>query len=353
MATDWGASGRTDEYSFFRVDPYTLANIEEIDVDAENSSITWGLDTDNRVSATLHVLNDVVKDSMVRIVHTVEADGDTSTRTLATLFPETNGTSSTFGTADRAINCYGALWRHSHDYLRTDHAYGPGDNCIGVIKEIVEADGGQLYVHGDAPVERTHTKDLFWGVGTNKLEMIETIAGWIDAEIGVTPDGMVSVRAYVPPGRKPVSFEFVEGANCLYEPGIEWEDTRDDAINRVIAFYSTDEESDTACADLDPGHPYSAERIGRKKTYVMELSEPCTHEELVAKATNYLNEHAGSQVYIEITHAGVPGLECGQVVTYTNSIDYPDPISARFLVTEMSIDSLGPGCMTRTKMRWI
>lgn len=349
--TDWAASGRRDTYSFAMVDPYTLQEIGDIDVKADSCGITWGLYTDNLVSATITVVNDVAKDCMIRIKHRIEVDGDVSNRTLGTFFLNTSGTDSVNGRADRGLNCYSALLRHSSDYLMQDHSYRPGDNCIGIIKEIVEADGGHLYVDATAPIDRVHTRDVFWGIGENKLAMIKTIAGWINAEIGVTPEGMVKVSGYVPPWDKPTAYTFEAGRNCVYRPGIKWKDSRDDAINRCIAYYSNEQGSDSAVVQLDDGHPFSAKRIGYNRTYAMKIDETCTHEDLVLKATDYLNANCGSIVDIEIEHASIPGLEVGMVVRYINDVDYPDMVDMRCLVTEMCVDSLGPGCMTKTKMQ--
>lgn len=348
--TDWAASGRNDSYSFFRVDPYTLEEIDEIQVRPQDCGITWGLYTDNIASATIAVVNDTAKDCMIRVKHKIEVDNDVSNRTLGTFFLTTSGTDSINGRADRSLDCYSALWRHSQDYLMSDHSYHPGDNCIGIIKEIVEADGGHLYVESNAPIDRTHTRDVFWGVGENKLKMITTIAGWINAEIGVTPDGQVKVSGYVSPQNKQVAYTFEAGKNCVYKPGISWHDSRDDAINRCVAYYSTESGTASATAQLDDGHPFSTARIGYNRTYAMKIDEPCTQEDLLQKATDYLYANCGSVVDIEIEHASIPGLEVGMVVRYINDIDYPDKVDMRCLVTEMSIDSLGPGCMTKTKM---
>lgn len=348
--TDWAASGRRDTYSFFRVDPYSLQELGEIAVKPEDCGITWAMDSDNIVSASITVVNDVAKDCMIRVKHRIEVDGDVSNRTLGTFFLNTSGTDSKNGRADRGLNCFSALWRHSQDYLRVDHSYGIGDNCIAIIKEIVEADGGHLYVNSDAPVDRTHTKDIFWPVGTNKLEMIETIAFWINAEIGVTPYGEVKVSAYVPYDQRPVSYTFEAGSRCVYKSGINWHDSRDDAINRVVVVGSTQDWSDVAVVELEDSHPYSAARIGYKKTYVLNVSEQTTHEDLVAKGEYYLQANCGSVIDIEIEHVFIPGLEVGMVVRYINYVDYPDPVDLKCIVKEMAVDSLGPGCLTKSKL---
>ena len=347
--TDWAASGRRDTYSFYTVDPYTLQELEEIDVKSESCGITWALDSDNLVSASITVVNDVAKDCMIRVKHRIEVDGDVSNRTLGTFFLNTSGTESQNGRAERGLNCYSALWRHSNDYLIWDHSYHPGDNCIGIIKEIVEADGGSLYVNYDAPVDRNHTIDVFWPIGTNKLEMLDTIAFWINAEIGVTPNGEVKVSAYVPYDQRPVSYTFEAGSRCVYKSGITWHDSRD-AINRVVVVGSSQDWADSAVVQLEDSHPFSAKRIGYNRTYVLEVSEQTTHEDLVLKGQNYLQANCGSVVDIEIEHVGIPGLEVGMVVRYINDVDYPDKVDVTCVVKEMAIDSLGPGCITKSKL---
>ena len=129
-----------------------------------------------------------------------------------------------------------------------------------------------------------------------------------------------------------MKYTFEAGSNCVYVPGVDISDTSADAVNRVLAYFSRSSKqddpekdnydpyplTDSVWVDLPEGHKFSYERIGRRRSYVMKLTEPCSHEELTAKAKRYLDENCGSVQYYEIEHVSIPTLRTGDVVRYIN-----------------------------------
>ena len=350
---DWGRSGRVDEYQLTLVDPFTLEDLREVDFDAEGSSITYATNTDTRYSATIQVLDDLAKDSMLRIKHSVTIDGVTFGEEMGTFFAKSKSMSATYGRVQRPIDAYSCLLRHRDDYLMVSRDYHPGDNVAGIMQEIVTADGGQLIFGADAPTDVLHTMDIHWAIGTNKLDMLETMAEWIGGELSATPHGQVQLDRYVVPGERPVSWTFEAGANCIYKPGLTTSEDEGDVYNRALYYFSTDAATGSATADLAPSNPYAYERIGRHVTYAEELNEAVASDVLQSYATGLLQEHGGGATYFTVAHAGVPGLRPGMTVRYVNETDYTARVDAVCLVTEMSVSSLAPMCMTQTKMRTI
>ena len=100
--TDWGMSGRRDRYEFLEVDPFTLRETGRVvDVLDGESSITWGLYTDNIVTASIAVVGSGV-DGLIRVRHTVELpNGTCDVRNLATLFIDSYGGSASRGLVKR------------------------------------------------------------------------------------------------------------------------------------------------------------------------------------------------------------------------------------------------------------
>ena len=350
---DWGRSGRADSYECRLVDPFTLADKGPVAIDPRGSSVTWALYTETKASATVAVLDDLAKDSMLRLRHTVRVGGESYSETMGTFFAKSKSMRALHGRASRTMECYSCLLRHSEDYLQQVHSYVPGDNVSEIIREVVEADGGSLTLGPDAPVERVHTMDMHWDAGVNKLEMVEKLAGWIGGELAATDHGEVLLSSYVPPSQRPLSWTFEAGRNCVYRPGFVSSEDEGKAYNKAVFYTSTDESSISVNAVLSPSHPFSFQRIGRNATHVERVGEAASREELQTMASGWLEEHCGGAVYYEIEHAGIPGLRPGAVVRYVNRSDYAAPVDARCLVTEMAVDSLSPMCMTKTKMRWL
>lgn len=350
---DWGRSGRVDSYECRLVDPFTLADRGGVAIDARSSGVTWARGTDTQCSATVAVLDDLAKDSMLRILHTARVGGEEFTEAMGTFFAKSKSMKALHGRASRSMDCYSSLLRLSDDYLQQSHSYAPGDNVSAIIREVVEATGGILSLGPGAPTDRVHTMDMHWEAGVNKLEMVSKLAGWIGGELTAADEGEVELSAYVPPSQRPLSWTFEAGRNCVYRPGFTTSEDEGEAYNKAVFYTSTDESSESVNAVLSPSHPFSYERIGRNVTYVERVGEAASREELQAMASGYLEEHCGGSPYYEIEHAGIPWLRPGMVVRYINGADYAAPVDARCLVTEMAVDSLAPMCMTKTKMRWI
>ena len=361
---DWGASGRRDTYSFDLVDPFSLERVGSLDADPLECSLTWGYYTDNILSGTVSEVNDDFRlngaDTLVRVNHHVELpDGTEADEVLGTMFVDSVSRRSHDGVTRRSLSMYSTLWRLTQDYLPSDFARAKGRNVVDAIKNLVNTAGGRFSVSHDAPTARTFGADIWFGIGENRMEVATTIAGWIDCEIGVNPNGWVTLSPYVDPADRSVAYTFEDGTNCVYKGGIDWESSRSDPINRVVAYWSRESDRDgdglglsqRCVVDLPESYQFSYKRCGRYRTEVLHESEPCTLAELRDRAWRHLMDNCGDVTWITVEHPRVPGLQVGDVVDYVNSVDDASRVSVRCMVEEMSIPKLGPGCMTQSKLR--
>jgi len=367
--TDWGASGRRDTYSFDLVDPFTLAKTGTLDAEPSACSLTWAYDSDNIVSGKVTEVNSDFRldgrDMLVRVNHHCECDGEVIDEALATMFVDNLDRTSRYRMTKRDLSLYGTLWRLSRDYLPSDFARAKGANVIDAIKSLVNTAGGRFSISQDAPTSRTFGANIGFPIASNRMEAIVTMAGWIGCEIGTNPRGWVTIAPYVDPAKRSVAYTFTDGENCTYKPGIDWDNKRSEPVNRVIAYFTrerkpSDEDasiplSARCMVDLPEEYEFSYGRSGRYRTEVLRVSDYCTQAELESRAWSYLYANCGGPTSILVEHPRIPGVEVGAVVDYRNSVDDPDPVSVRCLVTQQSIDRLGPGCMTQSKLeiiRW-
>ena len=350
--TDWGAGGRRDEYEFRLVDPFTLQETGEVvAAEAGASNITFGYYTDNKASCTLKLLNDVSRDKLIRVRHTVTAaDGTVGEGAFGTFFVENDTAEAVCGSVGRSYDGYSTLLRFTDDVLVRDFYRAAGYNRVQAIRDLVEADGGRLVVGDGVDESLSHTVDVYFPVNTVRSEVLNQLADWSGWQIGVSEYGYVTLDRYVAPADKAESFTFEAGSNCVYAAGATLTDDRDDSYNRVLVYYSTEEASSSVWVDLEPSHPFSYERIGRRKSYVMQLNEPAGDDEMREMGASFLAANCGSTQYYEIEHVGVPGLRIGQTVRYVNERDCSRPVDCKCLVTEMDV-TLGPGCWTKTKLK--
>ena len=318
---DWGASGRVDSYEFRLVDPFTLQETgETVSTIEGESQLSFNYYGDNIATGTIVTdADDIGK--LVRVYHTASVGGEEATEVLGTVFAD----SSTATAKHRSVRTLPSL---------RDEA------------------------------SRTHTVDIWFEIGTNKGEALRTICGWCGWELGVDPYGYVTVGAYTAPQDKAISYEFEDGESCTYAAGYDFSNTNAKAVNRCIAYFSRTSKqddpdkdnydpwplSDSTFVDLPERSPFSYQRTGRHRTYVLKVGDACSHDDLVAQAQRYLDENSGAYYSFQIEHAGIPGLWVGDVVRYVNRRDGSKDIDLRLQVAEMQM-TLGPGCMCKTTLR--
>lgn len=352
--TDWGASGRTDTYRFFTVDPFSLVRTGEFEAIPSECSITYGYETDNKRQADLTIITpyDDIRGQLLQVEHTCTVGDDTVTEVLGTFFALRSPTDVGYGLTRTNLNCYSTLYRHTQDYLPNDFVRAAGYSNVQFIRDLVEAGGGTLSVASDVTDRNLSVQQVCPMTDDHSIATwMNTAAGWMGGQIDVADTGEVVLQKYYRPSEKGVVYEFAEGANCVYVSGYQLSDTTADCINRVVAYCTTPTTTRRACVDLPDSDPYSYRSIGMHKTARLAITEDVTQQRLLANATDYLNARRGSSTRIEFEHVGIPGLRAGQVVRYTNSND-GDPIDGLAIIEQMSF-RLTPGMMTTTKVRLI
>lgn len=363
LDVDWAASGRVDEYEFALVDPFTLSEVGTAEVKAGGSSLTWAMDSGNQFQGTLDMgSGDYLvgrKQCMVRVYDNVTIGGMSTRYMLGTLFVSNVSNRSVYGASDRKLTCYGPLYRYTQDVLAQDLVRRVGSNVVENIRSVVCFDGGILRVGEGVPTSKTHTIDVMFPVGTNRMDVLNQYAGWINCELVGDDDGELLLRGFTPYRSRQPRYTFRDGDRSVHLSGIDWETNRDEPINRVVAYFSRQSKqaddpyplADSVYVDLPESEDYSYETCGRRRTQTLQVTDPCDHAALTAQAQKLLDERSASYLDITIEHAGIPFLRIGDVVRYMNSEDFERPLDNLAVVTQMSIQSLGPGCMTQSKLR--
>lgn len=368
MAMNWAASGRRDEYSFCLVDPVTLTETgETVDV-VEGGSITYATSADNRITASLGLSN-ANTDRMIRIKHVITLPGGYQHgETLATLFVDGDSATAKYHHVTRDVSLYSSLLHITSDIAPSDFARPAGNNIIQEIKDLVGDGGGKVRVLQGVNTEDKHTIPVWWEVGTSKQKILDDLALWTGCEYGVDADGYITWGKYVEPANRPLAYIFEDGENCVYTAGYQLDHGTADAYNRVVAHFARQSKqddpskdnydpyplSDSTFVDLPVSHPYSYERLGRRKSYDLKVSDPCDHAALTAMAQRKLDELSNSNPVLVIEHVSVPGLREGDRVQYINSTDPSSTnVYSVFAIVEEIQMELGNGCMCKTKLRCI
>ena len=353
---DWAASGRTDRFSAQLIDPFTLSTLsEDLGVDWAGSSVQWDYAGDNVSTASIKLLDGADyrigrKSCMVRLTDTITLpDGTEYALTLGTFFCMYSSGESKFGRNDRTLSGYSCLWRHSQDSLRDDFWRAAGYNAVAAIRELVQADGGQLTVAAGVDTGRTFGNDIWFEAGTTKLSVLNEVASWIGCEVMPDVDGRVLLQPYRLPANKDVAYTFEDGAACVYKAGISWSSNRADLVNRVIYVYSTDEEAQTGVADLPDSHRMSYSNLGYHVTQREEVNE-LPDGGVQAAAERLLAQNSVETTPLTIDALLIPGLKVGDVARYRNATDWEQPMDVRCQIEQINLSSLTPGLMAEYKL---
>lgn len=359
--TDWGMSGRRDTYRVTAVDPFSLIEQGELDAFMGECSVTYGAYTDNLESATIMLTEESwtrARGNLLRIHHHVELpDGTEADEILGTFFADTAEKEYEPGIQKRRCSCYSTMWRLSQDSLAADYIVKKGASCLTGLTNLIKAEGATVIAGASATSSgRTHTTDVRFPVGSNRLESANTYAGWCNWIIGVDDYGRQTIDAYVNPANRQTVHDFTDGEDCTYLPAIK-ETFTGDVCNRVVAIWSREKDagdgygtSARAVADLPASSPLSYQACGRRMTHVLTISDPKTAAELATIAKDYLSQHDAETRYLEIQHVGIPNLRAGDCVTYTNEGAGDWRLVCE--VTQMDI-STGPLMLTKTKLKVI
>ena len=356
---DWAQSGRRDSYRFCAVDPFTLMESGEITCIPSECSVTFGYYTDNKIQASISMPAsefDGMGGKLVRVSHTVELpDGTAETETLGTFFVDTAEKETDGAVAKRRCNCYSTMWRLSKSLLRGDFVYRVGDNRYANLKRLMEYAGCTVVAADGIDTTLVHTADGAFPMLSERLDCANEYAGWSNWQITVDDYGRQVVGPYVLPANRAPRFDFENGRNCVYLPSVR-ETFTGELYNEVVAKWSREKDPGdgygthgTAYAELPASNPYAFANCGARMPGKVELREPVAQIDLQAIADDYLAQHDAAIRYIEIEHVGIPHLRAGDTVFYTNTDTGDENLLCE--ITQMQISSLGPLCLTKTKLK--
>lgn len=226
-------------------------------------------------------------------------------------------------------------------------AYGVGTVVTTTIAAILDSIGATNYQI--TPSAATLSGALTWQAGTSRLRIINDLLSVINYfSLYANFDGQFVAEPYTLPANRPIVYEFVDGANAIYEPSF----TRDYDIwkipNRVVVVGQGDGTTAALTSSIDntdPNSPYSIANRGRVIGYTEEGVEAADQTTLDAYARRRLVELTTPTAGVEIRHAPVPGLTVNQTVRFRR---IPANIDARHTISKTEIALKGQALAVST-----
>lgn len=200
------------------------------------------------------------------------------------------------------------------------------------------------------PSAATLVGPLVWPAGTTKLQIVNDLLSVINYfSLYCNGDGQYRGDPYTVPAARPAVWDFLDGENCIYLPGLTKDVDLFAIPNTVIAIGQGDGTTaalvSTATND-DPTSPYSTVSRGRTITTVYTGVEAADQPTLDAYALRQLIALTTPTASIDIQHAFVPGLAFNGAVRFRRT---PAGIDARHVVSKTET-SLDPTALTKTTL---
>lgn len=233
------------------------------------------------------------------------------------------------------------------DTVAETYALAAGTVATTAVSTLIASSGISNYAV--TPSAATLAGAMVWDAGTSKLRIINDILSSINYfALYANLDGQMVGAPYILPAKRPVSYEFIDGPNSIYQPDF----VRDADIwsipNRVTAVGVGDGTTAALTSTIDntdPLSPYSIANRGRVIGRTETGIEAADQAALNAYARRRLVELTSPTAGVEISHAPVPGLQVNQAARFRRS---PAGIDALHVVTKTSITLSGNALATST-----
>lgn len=269
---DWTASGITNLFRYESVSvnpPYpALGELESI----TGGKITRSMNSDYRESMTLDFDGEEPPYSqMVRVWHTATLGNESVITCLGTFMRDGGSVSYSRGRYEGSVSYQSNLLRHGTDLRGNNRTVAQGKNVLTMAGEVVTNSGGVLVADSTLNTSKTFSASHVWEFGHSALEELQRCADALNAIVGVDAQGNVTLKPYLLPSQRAVSW--VLTTDALLE-GLKRGDP--EIVNIVHVSYtpSGSQGAQFASARLEDD-PRSRASLGRwvAKTYsINELS---------------------------------------------------------------------------------
>lgn len=206
----------------------------------------------------------------------------------------------------------------SRDLITSDLAIPRGTAVAQWCRDRIERIApGVPVVIGDSP-ETTRT-DLFLDVGTDELEVINTVLGAaVHDPLRALPTGALSAQPWVDPSTRGTAWDFTSGSVAIISP-VFGLDTDHLAIPNRVVVEARGDSTDAVpirglWEDHDPASPWSREARGSWVTVVVRDADVTSDLAATRMAEREGRERQVAAVTLTVEHAWVP-VDLGDVVS--------------------------------------
>jgi len=231
------------------------------------------------------------------------------------------------------------------DTVFETYGLNAGTVVTTAIRSLIESAG--ITNHAVTTSTATIAAPLVWSAGTSKLRIINDLLTLINYfSLYSNFEGQMIARPYILPAKRPLSYEFIDGSESIYEPRFGRDNDIWSIPNRVTIVGQGDGTTAALTSTVDnndPVSPYSISNRGRVIGHTETGVEAATQAILDAYAQRRLVELTSPTASVEISHSPVPGLAINQAARFRRQMA---GIDARHVVSKTSITLKGNALAT-------
>lgn len=255
----WTVSGRTNSFAFEIVAANDLNKHLGWLEGVTSGKLSFGYDTDLKVSGSLEVSSHkFVENCVIRVHFRPRLGTDKShDRVLCTCIASTEKMKFDKGRYTGSVELRSVLAQYIDDKLRDAFTIGKNKSYKAEFKRLVSAVGGGKYSISSNVKDKKCDKATAFEIGKAPIEVIQSIADSLGGQVGVDPNGRLVMEQYLTPAKRTCAKRLPTGEYSVTLPGVEIEDDGSSVPNRVSY----------KCAVSWKQKEYVLDKKGRKTRY--------------------------------------------------------------------------------------
>ena len=232
----WTTSGRVDAFEFEMVSVNDFNKQLGYLTGIKGGKLTFGFDTDLKVSGSLDVSTTELIENCIIRVHYCPRLSETQRKdiVLCTCFASVDKMKFSKGRYSGTIELSSTLARYTDDVLQTSFTIGENKTYKNEAKRLLETEStGGKYKFTSNVSDKKCTSAVAFESGKPTMEVLQAIAEGLGARITVDKYGTAVFEKYFAPSEKDCTLKLPTGQYSVTLPDIELEDGRSDMPNRV------------------------------------------------------------------------------------------------------------------------
>lgn len=230
----WTTSGRIDAFAFEKVAPYDLNKHLGWIEGVTDGSLTFGYNTDLKVSGSLNIVyHERISSCIVRVHYKPRLGTEQKDEVLCTCIASADGMTFDKGVYNGSLELKSMLQQYIGDKLRTGFTIGKNKSYKAEMKRLIKGIGGGTYGFGSGVDDKKCLKATAFEVGRSPMEVIQSIADSLGGQVGVNANGKMVINKYKTPGKKTCTLKLPKGSYSVIKSPVEISDNVNTAVNRV------------------------------------------------------------------------------------------------------------------------